>query len=98
MSVATPNGKPLDVRVTPEQYRVIAEAAARDHRSVAHFVLAAALNAATTEAEATRRIRTPESVQAAITRAQELMRPYREAGRSLVDELIAERRAEAALE
>jgi RHH-type rel operon transcriptional repressor/antitoxin RelB len=42
--------------------------------------------------------RTPEEVQAAIQRAQELMRPYRQPGRSLVDELLAERRAEAARE
>ncbi len=34
----------------------------------------------------------------AMRRAQELMRPYRQPGRSLVDELIAERRAEAACE
>jgi hypothetical protein len=37
-------------------------------------------------------------VQAAIQRAQELMRPYRQPGRSLVDELLAERRAEASRE
>jgi RHH-type rel operon transcriptional repressor/antitoxin RelB len=50
------------------------------------------------EAADTARRRTPAEVQAAIHRAQELMRPYREPGRSLVDELLAERRAEAARE
>jgi AbrB family looped-hinge helix DNA binding protein len=38
------------------------------------------------------------TVQEAIKRAQELMRPYIKKGRSLSDELIAERRAEAARE
>src|ERR1039458_9531646 len=40
----------------------------------------------------------PALLPAAIHRAQELMRSYREPGRSLVDELLAERRAEAARE
>jgi antitoxin PrlF len=38
------------------------------------------------------------TVHEAIERAQELMRPYIKKGRSLSDELIAERRAEAARE
>ncbi len=60
------------------------------------FVLSAALEAA--EGKGAPRRRTAEEVQAAIQRAQELMRPYCESGRSLVDELLAERRAEAARE
>jgi hypothetical protein len=88
--------KPLGVRATPEEHRIITQAAKREHRSVNSFVLRAALQAA--QAEATPRVRTPETVQAAISRAQQLMRPYRQPGRSLVDELIAERRAEAAAE
>ena len=60
------------------------------------FVLSAALEAA--GAKSAPRRRTPEEVQAAIQRAQELMRPYRQPGRSLVDELLAERRAEASRE
>lgn len=36
--------------------------------------------------------------RAELRRAQDLLRPYRQAGRSLTDELIAERRAEAAHE
>ncbi len=75
---------------------MLTEAAARQNRSVSSFVLTAALEAA--RAESAPRRRTPEEVQAAIQRAQELMRPYRESGRSLVDELLAERRAEAARE
>lgn len=59
-------------------------------------MLRAALDAATSAAMPPRR--TPAEVQAAIERAQELMRPYREEGRSLVDELSKERRSEAARE
>jgi uncharacterized protein (DUF1778 family) len=98
MPVATPTRKPLGVRATPEQHRILTEAAAREQRSVSSFVLTAALNAAQPEASSAHRIRTPEEVQAAIGRAQKLMRPYREAGHSLVDDLVAERRAEAARE
>jgi phage-related tail protein len=89
--------KPLGVRATPEEHAVITEAARREHRSVNSFVLRAALQAATNPDQRPRR-RTPEEIQLAITRAQEIMRPYRQAGRSLVDDLIAERRAEAARE
>jgi hypothetical protein len=89
--------KPLGVRATPEEHERISEAARRERRSVNSFVLRAALQAAEAAEGAPRR-RTPEEVQAAIHRAQELMRPYREPGRSLVDELLAERRAEASRE
>ena len=98
MATTTPARKPLGVRATPEQHRILTDAAAREHRSVSSFVLSAALRAAQSDDSSVRRIRTPEEVQAAIGRAQDLMRPYREAGHSLVDELIAERRAEAAHE
>jgi vacuolar-type H+-ATPase subunit H len=89
--------KPLGARATPEEHEQITQAARREHRSVNSFVLRAALQAAETTGSAPRR-RTPEEVQAAIQRAQELMRPYRQPGRSLVDELLAERRAEASRE
>jgi len=98
MSVATPTRKPLGVRATAEQHRLLTEAAAREHRSVASFVLSAALRAAEGEAATTSRKRTPEEIKTALQHAQNLMRPYRQQGRSLVDELIAERRAEAARE
>jgi len=88
--------KPLGIRATPEEHERITLAAQRERRSVNSFVLRAALQAA--EAADAPRRRSPEEVQAAIRRAQELMRPYREPGRSLVDELLAERRAEAARE
>jgi succinate dehydrogenase/fumarate reductase flavoprotein subunit len=88
--------KPLGARATPEEHEQITQAARREHRSVNSFVLRAALQAAETGSAPRRR--TPEEVQAAIQRAQELMRPYRQPGRSLVDELLAERRAEASRE
>lgn len=88
--------KPLGVRVTPEQHRILNEAAAREHRSVSSFVLSAALRAAKGGSDSHER--TPEEAVAALRRAQDLMRPYHQPGRSLVDELIAERRAEAARE
>jgi hypothetical protein len=42
------------------------------------------------------RLRTPDDVDAALRHAQALMRPFHRPGHSLADELIAERRAEAA--
>ncbi len=58
------------------------------------FVLLAALEAAKNPTLA-RTDRTQLSVDEAIQRAQELMRPYHREGHSLVDEFLAERRAEA---
>ena len=89
-----PVKKPLGVRVTPEQHKAISEAAKREHRSVNSFVLNAALRAV----EATRPKPLQKEIDAAISRAQEAMRRANPEGRSLVDELIAERRAAAALE
>lgn len=95
MAVTTPTRKPLGIRATPKEHAIITRAAAREGRSVNSFVLRAALGAAKEE---TRPARTPAEVQAAVERAQALMRKYRKPGESLVDQLIAERRAEAARE
>ena len=84
--------KPLGIRATPEEHTLITRAAQRERRSVNSFVLRAALDPARGGANV---MRTQEEVQAALTRAQALMRPYRQAGHSLVDQFIAERRAEA---
>jgi len=89
---SAPVRKVLAIRATADERRIITLAAKREQRSVSSFMLRAALDAAQGKSH---RVRTPEEVQAALTRAQELMRPHREAGHSLVDELIAERRAEA---
>lgn len=90
--------KPLGIRATPQEHRILVAAAKRERRSLNSFVLQAALQAAQSERDLPRRERTPEAIEAAIQRAQELMRPYRQKGRLLSEELIAERRAEAALE
>ncbi len=97
LEVVPEKRKPLGVRATPEEHAVITQAARREHRSVNSFVLRAALQAAETGRVGTRR-RTPEEVQAAIDKAQALMRLHRKSGESLVDQVIAERRAEAARE
>lgn len=96
MAVKTPIRKPLGVRATVQEHRVLVAAAKRERRSLNSFVLEAALRAARNETSTAER--TPETIEAAIRRAQELMRPHLRAGRSLSEELIAERRAEAALE
>jgi hypothetical protein len=96
-TATTERKKPLGVRVTVEQHRVIAEAAAREHRSISSFVLQAAMQAAesTKDSGETRKRRTPEEIHAMLRHAQELMRKANPARRPLVDELIAERREEA---
>lgn len=86
--------KPLGVRVSPEQHRIITEAAKNEHRSVSSFVLNAALKAAET-AEKPRRRYTQEEVDAVIERAQAAMRRANPTGRSIVDEVTAERREAA---
>ncbi|MDQ2834695.1 MAG: DUF1778 domain-containing protein [Acidobacteriota bacterium] len=90
--------KPLGIRATPEQHRVIAEAAQREHRSVNSFVLHAAMQAAAAPQAGVRTRRPQAEIDAAVAEAQELMKKYRQPGRSLVEELIAERRAEAGRE
>lgn len=96
MSMSSSARKPLGVRVTLDEHKVIAAAARREHRSINSFVVQAALKAA--NAAEGSRPRTEETVHAAIDRAQTLMRRHRTPGQSLVDQLIAERRAEAARE
>jgi Protein of unknown function (DUF1778) len=46
MSSSTSARKPLGVRVTPGQHRILIEAAAREHCSVSSFVLNAAIKEA----------------------------------------------------
>ena len=95
----TQRKKPLGIRATPEQHKLIAEAARREHRSINNFVLRAAIQAADGSMSApSHKPRTQKEVDAVIGEVQATMRKYRQPGRSLVDELIAERRAEAARE
>lgn len=97
MSTETaPRKKALGVRATEEQRRLIAQAAKREHRSVSSFVLDAAMREAARITPRPRRSK--EEIEAVVLRAQAAMRLANPTGRSLVDELIAERRAEAARE
>lgn len=96
MAVSTPTRKPLGIRATPKEHAIISRAAAREGRSVNSFVLRAALEAA--ESEKPRPRRTPEEVMRIVRAAQEEMRKANPERRSLVDELIQERRREAANE
>lgn len=95
MATATQLRKPLGVRVTAQEHRILVAAAKREKRSLSNFVLCAALEAARRETDVSSRERTPAAIEAAIREAQQLMRPYRPKGRRASDELIAERHAEA---
>jgi uncharacterized protein (DUF1778 family) len=94
MSLSTAVRKPLGVRATPEQHRVLTEAAARENRSVSSFVLTAALNAARSQAARPKRSR--EELLAILRAAREEVKAVNPTNRDLVEELMAERRAEAA--
>ena len=96
MAVSTRIRKPLGVRATPREHAIITRAAAREGRSVNSFVLHAALQAADTQKPGPRR--SPEEVMRIVRAAQEEMRKANPERRNLVDELIQERRREAANE
>jgi uncharacterized protein (DUF1778 family) len=88
--------KPIGVRATTEQHRVLREAAEREHRSLSGFVLQAALQAA--EAPSAKPRRSREEIMAIVEAAQQEVRAANPRGRDLLQELIDERRAEAARE
>ena len=90
MSVATPARKPLGVRATREQHRILTEAAAREHRSVSSFVLSAALNAAEAASNAKPK-RSREEIKAILEAAREAMREANPTNRDLLAEFLAER-------
>jgi len=85
--------KPLGVRATPEEHERITEAARREHRSVNSFVLSAALRAA--ENQATRPRRSREEVRAILQAAREEVQAANPTNRDILEEFLAERRAEA---
>ena len=85
--------KPLGVRATPEQQRVIAEAAARAHRSVSSFVLNAALQAANAEAPKPRR--SPEEVREILAAFRDEVQAHNTEGRDILEDFLADRRVEA---
>jgi uncharacterized protein (DUF1778 family) len=93
MASSTTARKPLGVRATPEEHEQIRLAAQREHRSVNSFVLSAALRAA--ENQATRPKRSREEIMAIFNAAREAVREVVPANRDILEEFLAERRAEA---
>jgi len=94
MSVATPARKPLGVRATAEQHRLLTEAAAREHRSVNSFVLRAALQAAETPAVSKPK-RTPEEIKAILANFRQAVQAANVDNRDVLADFLDERRAEA---
>jgi hypothetical protein len=96
MGTATTVRKPLGVRATPAQHRTLKEAAAKQNRSVSSFVLTAALEAA--EGLPTPPRRTREEILAIIHAAQREVKAANPTNRDILEEFLAERRADAARE
>lgn len=94
MGTATLNRIALGLRITPEQHRLVAEAAAREHRSLNSFVLKSALAAASQTPRTQRR--SPEEVMALIKAAQDEFGAMNMKSRDLLQELTDERRLESA--
>jgi len=87
--------KPLGIRATAKERAIIRRAAEREGRSLNSYVMHVVLEAAEKKPH---RKKSQKEVLAAVRRAQKIMEPYVIPGRSMADELIAERRAEAARE
>ena len=88
--------KLLGVRATLEEQRIIAAAAELEHRSVSSFVLRAALAAATKTSARPRK--SLEEIRAIVGSAQHAFQAANPEGRDILEEFLAERRAEAARE
>ena len=97
MSTTAQIRKPLGVRATPTEHRLLNEAAQREHRSVSSFFLRAALQAAEAQASLKPK-RSREEIEAIVKAAQEEFQVANPAGRDILPELIDELRAEAARE
>jgi hypothetical protein len=93
MSSSATVRKPLGVRATAEQHRTLMEAAARQNRSLSSFVLTAALDAAGQQPMKPKRSR--EEIKAILNAAREAVREVVPANRDILEEFLAERRAEA---
>ncbi len=89
--------KPLGIRATPAQHRVLTEAAAREQRSLNSFVLRAALQVAESQTPLKPK-HTPEELMAIFRAAREEVQAHNPANRDILEEFLAERRAEAASE
>ncbi len=92
MGTSTSVRKPLSVRATPEQHRVLADAAAKQHRSLNSFILNAALEAAQGTQRKVRR--SPEEIKAIFKAARDEFQALNP-GRDALAEFLADRRAEA---
>jgi hypothetical protein len=97
MASSTAIRKPLGVRATPEEHELITQAAEREHRSVNSFVLRAALQAAELQRPAKPK-RSREEIKAILQAAREAVQMANPTGRDILEEFLAERRAEAASE
>jgi uncharacterized protein (DUF1778 family) len=97
MSSSTILRKPLGIRATPKEHKLITQAAKRERRSVNSFVLSAALQAA--EAKAVLRPkRTPEEIKAILDALRASVQAVIPKDRDILAEFLVERRAEAARE
>lgn len=96
MGASTAVRKPLSVRATPEQHRVLADAAAKQHRSLNSFVLNAALETARNIQIKPKRSR--EEIMAIVQAARDEVSAANPTNRDLLAEYLAERRTEAANE
>jgi hypothetical protein len=97
MASSTAVRKPLGVRATPEEHELITQAAEREHRSVNSFVLRAALQAAELQRPVKPK-RSREEIKAILQAAREAVQTANPSGRDILEEFLAERRAEAASE
>jgi len=97
MSSSTTLRKPLGIRATPKEHKLITQAAKREHRSVNSFVLRAALQAAESGSQSPQKPkRSPEEVKAILTAFRKTVQAANPTHRDLLAELIAERREAAA--
>ena len=96
MASLTTIRKPLGVRATPEQHRVLTEVAARQNRSVSSFVLTAALEAAGSPPAKPKKSR--EEIKVILRAAREAVQAANPMNRDILEEFLAERRAAAASE
>jgi uncharacterized protein (DUF1778 family) len=95
MKIATLSRKPLGVCATPAQYRILTEAAEREHRSVASFVLNAALKAAETQIATAKPKRSQGDVKAILVSFRQAVQSTNVDNRDVLADFLAERRAEA---
>jgi len=95
MSSSTTLRKPLGIRATPKEHKLITQAAKREHRSVNSFVLSAALQAAESRPQPKPK-RSREEILAIINAARASVQAANPTNRDILAGFLAERQAEAA--